>query len=83
MKLIRTFHPIGQGAFYSERFYEDNAQVPSHNIVFDCGTQKGGVNKAKRVVVQAFDSNDTIGRLCTLLCRNHGAKASRDGYEEI
>lgn len=35
-KIIRTFHPIGQGAFYSERFYDfhgDNCL----NIVYDCG----------------------------------------------
>lgn len=24
MKVIRTFHPIGQGAFYSEQFINDN-----------------------------------------------------------
>lgn len=23
MKVVRTFHPVGQGAFYSERFHEN------------------------------------------------------------
>lgn len=35
MKLVRTFHPVGHGAFYTERFYDANQNVA--NIVFDCG----------------------------------------------
>ena len=63
MKIIRTFHPVGQGAFYSERFYADGEQQARHNIIFDCGTQKGGVNKGKSLVKQAYDANDTIDYL--------------------
>lgn len=36
MKLIRTFHAVGQGAFYTERFYEGDKNV--FNAVYDCGT---------------------------------------------
>lgn len=31
----RTFHPVGHGAFYTERFYDGDDNIA--NIVFDCG----------------------------------------------
>ena len=36
MRLERTFHPVGHGAFYTERFYDEHNQNVA-NIVFDCG----------------------------------------------
>ena len=36
MKLVRTFHPVGHGAFYTERFYDEQDKNVA-NIVFDCG----------------------------------------------
>lgn len=36
MELIRTFHPVGQGGFYSEKFYENNNMVFS--VIYDCGS---------------------------------------------
>jgi hypothetical protein len=42
----RIFHPIGQGAFYSER--HENI-----NIVYDCGNWKN-TKLADRVVKQSF-----------------------------
>lgn len=62
MKVVRTFHPVGQGAFYSERFYEEDKPQAKYNIVFDCGTSWGTILKAKKVVTQAFD-NDKIDYL--------------------
>lgn len=38
MKLERTFHPVGQGAFFTERFHKDDKNV--FNMVYDCGTDK-------------------------------------------
>ena len=35
MEMIRTIHPIGQGAFYSEQFKEKDKKIA--NIVYDCG----------------------------------------------
>lgn len=32
---IRTFHPVGQGAFYTEKYVNNGETV---NIVYDCGT---------------------------------------------
>ena len=51
-KIRRTFHPVGQGAFYSERH-------PDFNIVYDCGNWKNS-KAAQKVINQAFDKNDTI-----------------------
>lgn len=37
-KVTRVFHPVGQGAFYSESHsYDDAAQ---YTVVYDCGTKK-------------------------------------------
>lgn len=62
MKVVRTFHPIGQGAFYSERYYDDDKPGARHNIVFDCGVI-AGVVKARKVVSQSFTGNDVIDYL--------------------
>ena len=48
----RIFHPIGQGAFYSERHEK-------YNIVYDCGNWKN-TSLADKVVKQAFSNNDEI-----------------------
>lgn len=48
----RIFHPIGQGAFYSERH-------EGLNIVYDCGELKD-TKKADGVVKQSFREEDTI-----------------------
>lgn len=36
MRLTRTFHPVGHGAFYTERFYEGGECV--FTAVYDCGS---------------------------------------------
>lgn len=43
MKLVRTFHPVGHGAFYTERFY-DEAEQNVANYVFDCGCYEAAKN---------------------------------------
>ncbi len=37
MKVFRYFHPIGQGAFYTELFRGENGK--QHAVVYDCGTE--------------------------------------------
>lgn len=61
MKVIRTFHPVGQGAFYSERFffYDEEELKTVHNIVFDCGNLKK-TKRGQKVVSKAFDKTDVI-----------------------
>ena len=38
MNIIRTIHPVGQGAFYSEKFINDDGEQTV--VVYDCGTKK-------------------------------------------
>ena len=33
-KVIRTIHPVGQGGFYTEEFFDGNR---NHTVVYDCG----------------------------------------------
>lgn len=65
----RIFHPIGQGAFYSERHMSCNIKTNTNtniNIVYDCGTSnpslpaKQRVGSPKRVVSQSFSKDDVI-----------------------
>ena len=54
-KIIRTFHPVGQGAFYSERH-------ENFNVVYDCGTEypKRTDKGIKRTVETAFRKDEEI-----------------------
>lgn len=54
-KITRTFHPVGQGAFYSER-------INDFNFVYDCGSSSNKVGREK-VVRQSFDKDDVIDLL--------------------
>ena len=51
LELERTFHPVGQGAFFTECFESDRGDT--FNVVYDCGT-----NSPKKIlenaVLQAF-----------------------------
>ncbi len=51
----RIFHPIGQGAFYSERHTSCNI-----NIVYDCGTTNPKSLAKQRVVSESFSKDDVI-----------------------
>lgn len=55
----RFFHPVGQGAFYSERHEYQGSTL---NIVYDCGTEY--MNRGKKgisgVVTQSFSKQDVI-----------------------
>ena len=51
----RIFHPVGQGAFYSERH-------ENHNIVYDCGTDyfNRGKKGIKNTISQSFSKDEII-----------------------
>ncbi len=55
----RTFHPIGQGAFYTEEFR-------CVNFIYDCGTDTGGVNSIKKHIDDYFKKNTD----CCLCSKN-------------
>ena len=57
--MTRTFHPVGQGAFYSEQFRSENGD--DFRIVYDCGTKTSKENVDSVTVVQdAFKDNKPI-----------------------
>lgn len=55
-RIERVFHPVGQGAFYSEHFYVPDKQ---YNVVYDCGTSSAS-QSSKAVVKQSFSEDETI-----------------------
>lgn len=78
MKVTRTLHPIGQGAFYTEKFEYDGQQC---NVVFDCGgtssvieervkeycSDKGAEKPTIDAVFISHFDNDHVNGLKTLL----------------
>lgn len=61
MKLIRNIHNIGQGAFYTEKFYNDKNNNIA-NIVYDCGCEIIIPTRAKELIKKSFKlkKKDTI-----------------------
>lgn len=53
MKLIRHIHNIGQGAFYTEKFYNDENNNIA-NIVYDCGCEIKIPLRAKELIKKSF-----------------------------
>ena len=43
MEVVRTIHPVGQGAFYTEQIRIDDKKV--YNVVYDCGSNTKRNNK--------------------------------------
>lgn len=58
--IVRIFHPIGQGAFYSERFFDFEERTL--NIVYDCGVEKVE-ERHKKIVRASFTKDDIIDYL--------------------
>lgn len=56
-RFVRTFHPIGQGGFYSEKHLFKNSEF---NVVYDCGSQTLGNKKIKNKIVSTFSENQII-----------------------
>lgn len=59
--MTRTFHPVGQGAFYTEKF--DFGTGCKVNIVYDCGTHPSYGLKdedMQKVIENAFDRDERI-----------------------
>ncbi len=39
----RSFHPVGQGAFFTEQFLDDSLGTVLYNVVYDCGSRSIGI----------------------------------------
>lgn len=57
MKMIRSFIPVGQGAFYCEQFL-DKQTKEIINIVYDCGSQSKTL--IKKQIENTFKRGETI-----------------------
>ena len=57
-QILRTFHPVGQGAFYTET-HRDCYTQNQINIVYDCGTKTKEIN-IENVIHKAFFQNTII-----------------------
>lgn len=62
MEVIRTIHPVGQGAFYTERIIDDSH---TFNIVYDCGAGASGKpdNRLKKEISSYYTKDDVIDLL--------------------
>jgi beta-lactamase superfamily II metal-dependent hydrolase len=60
MELIRTFHPIGQGAFYSERHIFNTTEF---TVVYDCGSSTLKGKKLEAKITSSFPENQIINIL--------------------
>ncbi len=56
-EVIRTFHPVGQGAFYSEQFIQDGQNTGL--VVYDCGSGTSKMSKnLKKYVSNSLPKRD-------------------------
>jgi len=56
--ITRIFHPIGQGAFYSEKHETDSSNV--FTIVYDCGCSSDKDNLKDTMIKRTFNKNQKI-----------------------
>lgn len=57
MTLLRTFHPIGQGAFYTERHDFDGKE---YTVVYDCGSTTLTKTKLEKKIKSTFPKKHQI-----------------------
>lgn len=61
MKMTRTFQPVGQGLFCTEKFVKaDGSKV---NVVYDCGSLSLRHDDLKSVIEASFDEGESIDAL--------------------
>ncbi len=57
----RVFHPAGQGAFFTEQFYDMNQDKLLYNVVYDCGSTSVGIkNQMECDIRNSFHEKKTI-----------------------
>lgn len=59
MKMIRSFLPVGQGAFYCERFKLNPDDKNFINVVYDCGSLNNP-NRVEKQIKANFHEGETI-----------------------
>lgn len=56
MDMIRSFLPVGQGAFFTEQFKNDEETI---NVIYDCGSSTG-VKIVNEMISSTFSKGDNI-----------------------
>ena len=46
----RVFLPVGQGAFFTEQFYDNNQDTLLYNVVYDCESKSSGILRCVRMI---------------------------------
>ena len=77
MKLIRTFHAVGQGAFYTECF-QDESGNDVFNVVYDCGTLN-----SKKLLSQKINDYVKERKTIDLLFVSHFHEDHVNGISEL
>ena len=62
MVFKRVLHPVGQGAFFTEQFYDESGKVV-HNVVYDCGSFTSLPNLVECEIRNTFEKNAHIDLL--------------------
>lgn len=77
MRMYRRIHPVGQGAFYSERFKDGSSEKAL--VVYDCGTTK----KAEKVRLRAEIEKLPQGKDVDILFISHLDKDHVCGIKDL
>lgn len=83
IEIKRTFHPIGQGAFYTEVF-QGEGDKPSFVFVYDCGTETADTHMSKPLSQQIDEwlLDDNIQQI-DLLYISHFHKDHINGLDHL
>lgn len=73
----RTFHPVGQGAFFTEQFYDETMDNTLYNVVYDdtSANEKTVWGRMEQIIDQCLKPDC---RLTILQVPHHGSKYSYD-----
>lgn len=59
--MTRTFHPVGQGAFFTEQFYDEQLDKVLYNVVYDCGSTSAGIKtQMEREIRNCFHKRNKV-----------------------
>ena len=65
MNMVRSFLPVGQGAFYLEQFgLDDETRI---NVVYDCGAY-GDSKPVEEQIRRSFKKGETIHAVLSRTC---------------
>ena len=57
MVFKRILHPVGQGAFFTEQFYDESGKVV-YNVVYDCGSFTSVPNLVEYEIRNTFEMRE-------------------------